>query len=63
MTGTADSIVVRLERQIYSHTESREKSFQWVLTDWNISKSTKGMKNVKFPGKAGFADQEAMEEF
>ena len=39
------------------------KSFQQVLTGSNISKGSKGMKNIKFSGKAGSADQEAMVEF
>ena len=34
-----------------------------MLTGSNISKGSKGMKNIKFSGKAGSADQEAMVEF
>ena len=50
------------DKEIYSHIGSG-KSFQQVLTGSNISKGSKGMKNIKFSGKAGSADQEAMVEF
>ncbi|XP_004451066.1 tigger transposable element-derived protein 1 [Dasypus novemcinctus] len=65
--SVVDSIVVRLKaKEIYGHvTQGQEnvKPFS-ASAGWLARfKRRYGVKNVKLPGEAGSADQEAMEEF